>query len=279
MAIRQYDGDLQISVADIEKNGMGVHEIYYEDFFDSDSRTLLLKDKSREYRVSHDHYEADTSINWSSQAESKVNHIAFIEAYDDDTYTTTVVSNGGYNQIYTYDHLDYTYANGHDVVNTGNLYDTYDAGYTKKTSLVIKDMGYGDNDTLVITSSQKDYNNMRVIFNVARDGEGFDGDMETLFIMDKSNVKASNFVLGNNGYSVKNGITVNRVENVSINSVNLYTDKEAWYNEVMGQVASWLNNHEGYDSTMDVFASGNSKDIASLLKVYQGISLDVQPGV
>ena len=37
---------------------------------------------------------------------------------------------------------------------------------------------------------------------------------------------------------------------------------------------NWLDAHDGYATTMEVFEGGSSKDIASLMKVYQGVEFN-----
>ena len=283
-----FNNGLYMTAIDRDKTGHinSSYGIIYDNFYD-EGQNLIIKDKNREYVVS---YTEDTyNFNYS---EDKSNHINLLGNTGSETGTIYITSNNKYNRIYSQEagKLDYTYGGGHDYLSTN--YAKNDSfrieDFNKKTSLVINDSAaaHNDADNLSINAQGKDLANMRVIFNYDKTNGA---DFSNMFILNKSNIKASNFyryndMLLSQSWAAKSGITANGVENVYLNysafiqyndgEYSVDSDYQGWIDELNYQLASWMNNHEGYNSTMDVFNNGSNKDIASLLKVYQSVGLD-----
>lgn len=180
--------------------------------------------------------------------------------------TNNIVNIGaGNTEIY---HTD---ANGKEFFEEGytkkNSNDTYNVNvFNKKTSVAI--LGDNDgNDTLNINGSAKD---MRILFNVNKDGS-FNTDDYSLCIYHKSS--SYNKFADLDSWFLP-GVEMdwdfggnNTIETVKARGQQINMD--AWIDAVKTDVASWLDKN-GYGSTEEVIGKeNNAADIKALLNVYQ----------
>ena len=180
--------------------------------------------------------------------------------------TNNIVNIGaGNTEIY---HTD---ANGKEFFEEGytkkNSNDTYNVNvFNKKTSVAI--LGDNDgNDTLNINGSAKD---MRILFNVNKDGS-FNTDDNSLCIYHKSS--SYNKFADLDSWFLP-GVEMdwdfggnNTIETVKARGQQINMD--AWIDAVKTDVANWLDEN-GYGSTEEVIGKeNNAADIKALLNVYQ----------
>lgn len=188
-----------------------------------------------------------------------------------DNYVTLMGKNNIVNIGAGNTEIYHTDANGKEIFEEGytkkNSNDTYNVNvFNKKTSVAI----LGDNDgkdTLNINGSAKD---MRIIFNVNKDGS-FNTDDNSLCIYHKSS--SYNKFADLDSWFLP-GIEMdwdfggsNTIE--TINARGQQINMDAWIDAVKTDVASWLDEN-GYGSTEEVIGKeNNAADIKALLNVYQ----------
>lgn len=140
----------------------------------------------------------------------------------------------------------------------------------------------GGNDSLYIRTTEADGGDkLTYVFNVNKEGQIIDVQddisvdqlSKKLVILNEKGVDA---MLRGKDYD--GGIDIlnffddkenGKIEEIFVNGEKAKITDDAWVAQICESIASWLNDHEGYECTDDVNKSGNTEDMKSLLAVYQ----------
>ncbi len=213
------------------------------------------------------------------------NHYINSGAGNDDV----VVNNDGKNTYY--------YDSGSDEYDSlGNSSDDYMVYFSSKTNLEIED--HGGVDTLNITiDSMSSISNDDICFcfDIRKNGT-FAGEpnaeTDRMYIFSKDTltyenvmreirgkdmqgvIEIENFLKANTNYINNDFLAYGAIEKIHVDSNMLESiDVSGSIQEIASNVVSWLNssnNTRGWDSSMEVFASGNKEAIESLISAFNG---------
>lgn len=178
--------NLAITLIDGEWNSKSV---IYSNFFTGNTHNLTVQDKHTSYNV----LESSTPVNfnWFYGKEKNINHIAFLQGEYSNNKANKVVSNGGYNFIYTDEgiNLNYTYKGGVDLIKTRSdeSDDIYNIDvFNDKTDIILSDSG--GNDTINIKSKS---DNLMLYFDIWKVGNNeYRADRDDLLIVYKDSLSA-----------------------------------------------------------------------------------------
>lgn len=200
-----------------------------------------------------------------------------------------VVNNDGKNTYY--------YDSGSDEYDSlGNSSDDYMVYFSSKTNLEIED--HGGVDTLNITIDSMSYisnDNICFCFDIRKNGT-FAGEpnaeTDRMYLFSKDTltyenvmreirgkdmqgvIEIENFLKVNTNYANNDFLAYGAIEKIHVDSNMLEDiDVSGSIQEIADNVVSWLNssnNTRGWDSSMEVFASGNKEAIESLISVFNG---------
>ena len=250
-----------------DENGEWIgSSVVVKDFFNDTTPNIKIKDKYHTYNVELKNGEND--IDWSKD---KNNHVVFLQG--DGESKNKVISNSRYNVINTNGgaSLEYTYKGGIDQINSTSegSDDVYNINsFTKSTSLKIND--FGGEDTISINTNSS---NIRLLYDVCVSDEGdvsanIGGEI-LLFHKDSLNVQTLNGLFGDVPWSggVIRVTQDGTIDNFITNDYQSGLDLDMWKSRVTQNVSNWLKNNQ-YNSSYEVFYSGNKTDIKNLLKQY-----------
>ena len=212
------------------------------------------------------------------------NHRIYSGAGNDDV----VVNNNGSNT--------YSYTSGSDeYYSLGNSSDNYNVEFSSKTNLEIEDNG--GNDSLRISSDYMSFiteDDICFCFDIRRDGT-FAGEpnaeTDRMYIFSKDTLTYENVLREIRGKGMQGVIKIENFLKVNTNYEkddflangaieNIYIGMDSWegmnisdsIKEIAANVVSWLNNPDentkGWDSSMEVFASGNKEAIESIIGAF-----------